>query len=216
MSIAGTLGFRGAPRARPHPEGLQLAGGKERALGGGTVSSLTRVRACCMPVSQLKCAQSGTRVRSGRWQCRGGCREPGLRSSSRSSEAHVGRGRQSPSWVGGLCDHAGPLQAVQAQSPGLCGAARTRSPGGLAPVQGPASIATTVPKSSSLRRKTGRDWRGQHPGVAEIEARACGPRLRAAERQPMGGLWAQHGPRASLWALPAAARTLPCVETHPV
>lgn len=45
MSIAGTLGFRGAPRARPHPEGLQLAGGKERALGGGTVSSLTRVRA---------------------------------------------------------------------------------------------------------------------------------------------------------------------------
>ena len=23
-------------------------------------------------------------------------------------------------------------------------------------------------------------------------------------------------PRASLWALPAAARTLPCVETHPV
>ena len=53
MSIAGTLGFRGAPRARPHPEGLQLAsrkdfswpGGKERALGGGTVSRLTRVRA---------------------------------------------------------------------------------------------------------------------------------------------------------------------------
>ena len=45
MSIAGTLGSWGAPRTRPHPEGLQLAPGKEPALGGGTVSPLTRVRA---------------------------------------------------------------------------------------------------------------------------------------------------------------------------
>ena len=143
--------------------------------------------------------------------------EPGLRRSSWSSEVHVGRGRQSPSWVGGLCDHARPLQAVQERS---LQAFVVQTAHGvqvdLLPCRAPPASATTVPKSSSFRKKTGRDWRGQHPGVAEIEARACGPRLRASERQPMGGLWAQHGPRASLWALPAAARTLPCVEMHPV
>ena len=91
-------------------------------------------------------------------------------------------------------------------------------------MQGAASIGHNSPKELQLPEE---DWPGleraaprgggdRGPGVAEIEACACGPRLRAAERQPMGGLWAQHGPRASLWALPAAARTLPCVEMHPV
>ena len=30
------------------------------------------------------------------------------------------------------------------------------------------------------------------------------------------GSWVQHGPKASLSALPTAARTPPCVEMHPV
>lgn len=88
----------------------------------------------------------------------------------------------------------------------------------LLPCRAPLASATTVPKSCSLWRKTVHGWRRQHPGLAEIEAHACGPRLTAAERQPREGSWAQHGPRASLSGgfLPAAARTPPCVEMYPV
>lgn len=159
-------------------------------------------------------------------------REPGLCNSSGSPEAHVGRGRQSPSRVGGLCDHARPLQACQGRPvPSLCshGWRRFRRAvsrplwRGLCTESrrtcshaGPCWHRPQPSQRAPASRGRLQDWRGQHSGVAEIEAPACAPSLRAAERQPRGGSWAQHSPRASLWALTAAARTLPCVEMHPV
>lgn len=110
----------------------------------------------------------------------------------------MGRARQSPSWVGGLCDHTRLLWACQPLARPAPSLQRRRRrlrravsrplwrwpmhgvQVDLLPCRAPLASATTIPKSCSLWRQTVRRWRRRHPGLAEIEACACG---RGSQRQ---------------------------------